>query len=195
MDNSVLVIFEISMVKREVIPNEYKLNIISYFEGIAFDVLNNIINKLKKDDKEVYHYESKLYNYSRDKVIEVVLRLPNIFMEKGVLISINRFGEKNKEGEIIIITIKNGKKAKIKADKINFNKDDIKWYFTCIPIDISYPDFLFEWDIIKVKDNQTLLIIRNIFKEQIESSIFKQLSEEKKKIFSIIEEELKKKYP
>jgi len=42
LDNTVLVIFEISIVDREVIPNEYKLNIISYFEGIAVDVLNNI---------------------------------------------------------------------------------------------------------------------------------------------------------
>ena len=195
LDNSVLVIFEISIVKREVIPNEYKLRIISYFEGIAFDVLKNIIDKLKKDDKEIYHYESKLYNYSREKVIEVVLRLPNIFMEKGDLISLNRFGEKNKDGEILMITAKNGKKAKLKTDKIKFNKDDIKWYFTCMPIDIPYQNFLIEWNFIKVKDNQTLLIIRNIYYEQIEPSVFKQMTEEKKKIFSIVEEELKNQYP
>ena len=195
LDNTVLVIFEISIVKREVVPNEYKLNIISYFEGIAVDVLNNIINKLKNDDKDIYHYESKLYNYSRDKVIEVVFRLPNIFLEKGNLISLNRLGGKNKGEEILMLTVKNGKKAKIKTNKINFNKDDIKWYFTCIPIDIPYQNYLIKWDFIKVKDNQTLLIISNIYYEQIESLIFKQMTKEKKAIFSIIEEELKKKYP
>ena len=46
-----------------------------------------------------------------------MLRLPYIFMEKGDLVSINRLGEKNKEGEIIILTIKNGKVAKLKLIK------------------------------------------------------------------------------
>ena len=195
LDNSVLVIFEISIVKREVIPNEYKLRIISYFEGIASDVLKNIIDKLKKDDKGIYHYKSKLYNYSRDKLIDVVLSLPTIFMEKADLVSINRSGIKNKEGEIVIITAKNGKTAKIKIDKIKIDKDDIKWCITFIPIDTSYQNYLIEWDFIKVQNNQTLLIIRNIYYEQIEPSVFKQMTEEKKKIFSIVEEELKNKYP
>jgi hypothetical protein len=48
LDNTVLVIFEISIVKREVIPNEYKMNIITDFEGIAVYVLNNILNYLMK---------------------------------------------------------------------------------------------------------------------------------------------------
>ena len=195
LDNTVLVIFEISIVKREVIPNEYKLNIINYFEGIAVDVLNNIINKLKNEDKEIYHYESKLFNYSRDKVVEVIFKLADIFTKKGDLKSITKLEEKNFEGQIINFTHENGNEIKIKIDKVEMDKDDIKWTITYMPLDISYSDYLVEWKIIKVKENQTLLIIHNIYYEQIEPSVITELSEKKKNIFSIMEEELKKKYP
>ena len=195
LDNTVLVIFEISIVNRGVIPNEYKLNIINYFEGIAVDVLNNIINKLKNEDKEIYHYESKLFNYSRDKVVEVMLKLADIFTKKGDLKSITKLEEKNFEGQIINFTHENGNEIKIKIDKVEMDKDDIKWTITYMPLDISYSDYLVEWKIIKVKENQTLLIIHNIYYEQIEPSVITELSEKKKNIFSIMEEELKKKYP
>jgi hypothetical protein len=195
LDNTVLVIFEISIVNRGVIPNEYKLNIINYFEGIAVDVLNNIINKLKNEDKEIYHYESKLLNYSRDKVVEVIFKLADIFTKKGDLKSITKLEEKNFEGQIINFTHENGNEIKIKIDKVEMDKDDIKWTITYMPLDISYSDYLVEWKIIKVKENQTLLIIHNIYYEQIEPSVITELSEKKKNIFSIMEEELKKKYP
>jgi hypothetical protein len=195
LDNTVLVIFEISIVKREVIPKEFKLNIINYFEGIAVDVLNNIINKLKNEDKEIYHYESKLFNYSRDKVVEVIFKLADIFTKKGDLKSITKLEEKNFEGQIINFTHENGNEIKIKIDKVEMDKDDIKWTITYMPLDISYSDYLVEWKIIKVKENQTLLIIHNIYYEQIEPSVITELSEKKKNIFSIMEEELKKKYP
>ena len=195
LDNTVLVIFEISIVNRGVIPNEYKLNIINYFEGIAVDVLNNIINKLKNEDKEIYHYESKLFNYSRDKVVEVIFKLADIFTKKGDLKSITKLEEKNFEGQIINFTHENGNEIKIKIDKVEIDKDDIKWTITYMPLDISYSDYLVEWKIIKVKENQTLLIIHNIYYEQIEPSVITKLSEKKKNIFSIMEEELKKKYP
>ena len=195
LDNTVLVIFEISIVNRGVIPNEYKLNIINYFEGIAVDVLNNIINKLKNEDKEIYHYESKLFNYSRDKVVEVIFKLADIFTKKGDLKSITKLEEKNFEGQIINFTHENGNEIKIKIDKVEMDKDDIKWTITYMPLDISYSDYLVEWKIIKVKENQTLLIIHNIYYEQIEPSVITELSEKKKNIFSIMEEELKKKYP
>ena len=167
LDNTVLVIFEISIVNRGVIPNEYKLNIINYFEGIAVDVLNNIINKLKNEDKEIYHYESKLFNYSRDKVVEVIFKLADIFTKKGDLKSITKLEEKNFEGQIINFTHENGNEIKIKIDKVEMDKDDIKWTITYMPLDISYSDYLVEWKIIKVKENQTLLIIHNIYYEQM----------------------------
>ena len=41
LDNTVLVVFEISVVNRELVPDEYKYKIITLFEGIAIDILKN----------------------------------------------------------------------------------------------------------------------------------------------------------
>ena len=139
-------------------------------------------------------YKDKLFLFY-EKIIDIVFKLPDIFMERGVLTSVKRFGEKNKEGEITIVTLKDGNEVKIKKDKIEMDKDDYKWSFSYMPLDISYLDYLVEWTIIKVKDNQTLLIINNIYYEQIEPSVIKQLTDKKNRIFSVIEEELKKQYP
>ena len=43
VDKTVLVVFEISIVKRELIPDIYKPKIIANFEDISVDVLNNLI--------------------------------------------------------------------------------------------------------------------------------------------------------
>ena len=63
-----------------------------------------------------------------------------------------------------------------------------------MPLDFRYKDYLMEWNIIKIKENQVLLIINNLYYEKIEPAIKKQLTGKKKKLFQIIEEELRKKY-
>ena len=59
---------ELSIIKRELVPEKYKLKIISTFEEIAVEVLNNVMIKLKNDYKDIYHYDSKIFNYSREKI-------------------------------------------------------------------------------------------------------------------------------
>ena len=68
LDNTVLVVFEMSIVKRELVPDIYKEKIIFNFEDIAVEVLNNVIIKLKNDYKDIYHYDSRIFHYSRDKL-------------------------------------------------------------------------------------------------------------------------------
>jgi hypothetical protein len=196
LDNTVLVVFEISIVKRELIPEKYKSNVISSFEEIAVDVLNNIIIKIKDDNKDIYHYESKIFNYSRDKIVNIIFDLNEILKEKGYIISsITRYGEKNKEGEIIsTILLNEQREIKVRLNKISIDEKDIKWNINYMPLDISYQDYLLEFSIIKVSDNQTLLGINNIYYEQIEPSVMKRLTEKKKHLFSIIDEELKQRY-
>ena len=67
VENTVLVVFELSIIKRELVPEKYKLKIISTFEEVAVEVLNNVMIKLKNDYKDIYHYDSKIFNYSREK--------------------------------------------------------------------------------------------------------------------------------
>ena len=72
IDNTTLVILEMSIVKRELVPEKYKQKIISSFEKICVEILNNLIIKLKNDSKDIYHYESKIFNYSREKIRDVI---------------------------------------------------------------------------------------------------------------------------
>ena len=196
LDNTVLVVFEISIVKRELIPDKYKYNVITSFEGIAVDVLNNMIIKLKNDNKDIYHYESKLFDYSRDKIYNLITCLSEIMKERGYISSIIRNGEQGKEGTVAsLILLNDQREIKIKVNKVDVNENNIKWTISYMPLDYFYKDYLVEWTLVKVKENQTLVIINNLYYEQIEPSIVKSLTEQKKDLFLVMEEELRKKYP
>ena len=196
LENTVLVVFEISIVKRDLIPDKYKYKIITSFEGIAVEVLNNIIIKLQKDKKDIYHYESKVFNYSRDKISSVIFDLNEIMKEKGVISSITRVGEKNKVGEIIsLILLDEQKEVKVKINEIDLDEQNIKWRITYIPLDDNYKDYLVEWAIIKINDKKTMVIINNIYNEQIDGMTMNKLTDTKKNLFKIIDEEFIKRYP
>ena len=193
LDNTVLVVFEISIVKRELIPDKYKLNIINYFEGISVDVINNIIIKLKNDNKDIYHYESKVFNYSREKIKNIIFNLDVTMKERGIISSAIRDGQKNKEGEIIsLILLKEQKEIKIKINEISVDEKEQKWLISYMPLDFFYKDYLVEWTIIKIDDNKTMVAINNLYYEQIEPLIKKKLTETKRHLFQVIEEELRK---
>lgn len=187
IDNTVLVVFEISIVKRELIPDKYKSNVISSFEEIAVDVLNNIIIKLKDDNKDIYHYESKIFNYSRDKIVNIIFDLQEIMKERGYISSVTRYGERNKEGEITsTILLNEQREIKLRLNKVSLDENEIKWYINYMPLDISYKDYLLEFSIIKITDKKSLLGINNIYYEQIEPFVMKSLTEKKKIYFQLL---------
>ncbi len=195
LDNTVLIVFEISIVKRELIPDKYKYNIITSFEGIAIDVINNIIIKLKNDNKDIYHYESKIFNYSREKVKNIIFNLTKIMKERGVISAAISEG-KNQEGEIItFILLKEQRELKIKINEAHIDDKELKWVVSYMPLDFFYKDYLVEWTIIKIEENKTMVAINNLYYEQIEPSIKKKLTETKINLFQVIEEELRKKFP
>ena len=196
IENTVLVVVEISIIKRELVPDIYKPKIIANFESISVDVLNNLIIKLKNDNKDIYHYESKIIKYSRDKVKNILLNFQEIMLERGFVTSVKREGNFNSEGEIITVTLaKETKELKLKVNKVKMNEKNLKWIISYMPLDLSFKDFLLDWYIIKIKPDETLLVINNIYSEQIDPNIKKDLTRRKKLLFEIIEEELKKKYP
>ena len=195
VDNTVLVVLEMSIVKRELVPDKYKIKIINNFESITVDVINNMIIKLKNDNKDIYHYESKVFNYSREKVKNLIFNLKDIFKERGDIISFKSEGN-NSEGEIITFTLKKENKViKLKINKINIDEKDLKWTVSYMPLNVDFTDFLINWIIIKLKPNQTQVAIINTYTEQVSQKILKDLTRKKKELFDIMEEELKKRYP
>ena len=196
VDKSVLVVFEIRIIKRELVPDIYKPKIISNFEEISVDVLNNLIIKLKNDNKDIYHYESKILKFSRDKVKNIIFNLNKIMVERGYIASIKREGKLNSEGEILtIFYAKENKIIKLKINKAKFNDKNAKWLISYMPLEVDFKDYLVNFYIIKIKPDETLLSIINIYSEQIDPNIKRDLTQRKRDLFQIIEEELKKNYP
>lgn len=196
VDKSVLVVFEIRIIKRELVPDIYKPKIISNFEEISVDVLNNLIIKLKNDNKDIYHYESKILKFSRDKVKNIIFNLNKIMVERGYIASIKREGKLNSEGEILtIFHAKENKIIKLKINKVKFNDKNVKWLISYMPLEVDFKDYLVNFYIIKIKPDETLLSIINIYSEQIDPNIKRDLTQRKRDLFQIIEEELKKNYP
>jgi hypothetical protein len=196
LENTALVVFELSIIKRELVPDIYKSKIISTFEEIAVEVLNNVMIKMKNDYKDIYHYDSRIFHYSRDKLKYIVLNLYKIIVERGYIASVKREGEPFTEGEIFTFSFPEKQKTiKLKMNKIKMNEKNLKWTISYMPLNMDFKDFLVDWYIVKIKPDETLLAINNIFSEQIEPILKKSLTKRKKKLFEIIEEELRKKYP
>ena len=196
IDKTVLAVFEISIVYRELVPDIYKQKIIENFEDISVDVLNNLIIKLKNDNKDIYHYESQIFNYSRKKIKNIIFNLNEIMLKRGYIKSIKREGKLNSEGELITVELgKVIRTIKLKIVKLKLNEKKVKWVISYTPLEVNFKDYQIDWNIIKVKPDITLLAIINKYSEQIDPNIMKDLTKRKKDIFQIIEEELKRQYP
>ena len=196
VDNTVLVVFEINIVERELVPDIYKPKIIANFEDISVDVLNNLIIILKNDNKDIYHYESKIFNYSREKINNIIFNLNEVMLKRGYIKSIKREGKQNSEGQIVTVELaKDARTIKLKIIKVKLKENKVKWVISYMPLEVNFKDFQIDWNIIKIKPDETLVAIINIYSEQIEPNIMKDLTKRKKDLFQIIEEELKKQYP
>ena len=196
VDNTVLVVFEINIVERELVPDKYKPKIIANFEDISVDVLNNLIIILKNDNKDIYHYESKIFNYSREKIKNIIFNLNEVMLKRGYIKSIKREGKQNSEGQIVTVELaKVARTIKLKIIKVKLKENKVKWVISYMPLEVNFKDFQIDWNIIKIKPDETLVAIINIYSEQIEPNIMKDLTKRKKDLFQIIEEELKKQYP
>jgi hypothetical protein len=190
IDNTTLVILEMSIVKRELVPEKYKQKIISSFEKICVEILNNLIIKLKNDSKDIYHYESKIFNYSREKIRDVINHFSEIMKERGYVTSF-----KKEDGIHIYTLAESNKIVKVKVNKVQFKEKNVKWLISYMPLGEDFKDFLVDWYFIKIEQDKTLLAINNIYSEQMEPDLKKELTLKKKLLFQIIEEELIKRYP
>ena len=196
VEKTILIICEMSIVKTELIPDKYKMKIINNFEGITVDVINNIIIKLKNDNEDIYHYESRIYNYSREKVKDIIINLFEILKERGIFKSIKKEEQLNSDVEIIRIVGKDENKSILfKLNKLKLEENAVKWTLSYMPLGTNFLDYLIDFKIIKLKQDQTLVAIINIYLEQIGHSVLKNLTKIKIDLFNIIEEELKKRYP
>ena len=193
IEDTVLAILEISFVKRELIPLEYTSKIINMFPKISADIISNLDQMLKDDKKDIYHYQSKIFNYSREELFDVILNMHKILLKKDIISSFSIDNEKGiKEGCIITLNSKDyQKESKMKVLKLKANVNDKKWSIEFIPLNDIYNDEILGLKLIKLENDKTLVCSISEFLENIESDLNEQLNAKKTQGFDFIEEELK----
>ena len=193
LENTVLVVLEISFVKRELIPLEYVSKIIKNFPKISIDIISNFDQMLREDNKDIYHYQSKLFNYPREEIFDVIINMQQILLKKGIISSFSISNEEGiKEGCIITVnTIDSHKELKTKLSKLKTNENDKKWVLEYFPLNDIYKEEKVQLNLIKLEKNKTLLCSISKFYEYIEPEVYEQLNAKKTQGFDFIEEELK----
>ena len=203
LENTVLAVVEINFTKRELIPLEYTNKIIDLFPGISADIISNLDKMLQEDKKDIYHYLSKIFNYSREKIFDVITNMHKILMEKHILNSFllyNKEGLKDnddvlKEGSTLTFFFENcEKEVKMKINRIKKDENDKKWILEFLPLDVEFKEILVQFKLIKLENDKTLVCQINKFSEHIESDVNEHLNEKKIRAFNFIEEELKSRY-
>ena len=196
LENTVLAVVEIGFVKRELIPLKYTNKIINLFPKISANIISSIDKILQDDKKDIYHYQSKIFNYSIEKIFNILLCIPKILLEKGIFSSCNiDNGEEIKEGvTLTLVSAEDQKEVKIKVNKIKNDESEKKWMMEFLPLDGEVKEEKVQFKLIKIEKDKTLVCQINKFLEHIESDINDQLTLKKTQAFNFIQEELKQRY-
>ena len=193
LENTVLVIVELSFLKRELIPLEYTDKIISIFPKISAGIISNMDKLLKEDKKDIYHYQSKIFNYSIEKIFDIFINIPKILSQRGVISSLGLDNEETiKEGSILRLIFTDGRKEiNMKINKVKRDENNSKWELEILTLNDECKEAMIEFKFIKIGDEKTLVCIINKFLEHIESDVNAELNLKKKETFNFVEEELK----
>ena len=193
IEKTVFVIFEIEFVKRQSIPEQYYEKINKCFPKICVEMIQNMDKELEEDNKDIYHYESKIFNYPREKIWDILVNYPLKMNEAGVIKNLV-FQTPMKEGtEISFNMCEDNKFFKIKITKVKCDENNDKWTLRSTPIKGPFDHYLQEWILIKVQENKSLLMNNSKYKEHMDPDLFKKITEQKKYTFQLIEDLLKSK--
>ena len=196
LENTVLAVLEISFAKRELIPLEYKNKIINIFPKISADIISNFDQMLKDDKKDIFHYQSKIFNFSREKVFDIIINMYQILLKKNIISSFSIDNEEGvKEGCIITVNSKISQiETKTKVNKLKINPNDRKWTIEYLPLNDTCNKEILQIKLIKLENDKTLICGISKFFEYIEPDLNEQLTEKKTQGFNFIEDELKLRY-
>ena len=196
LENTVLAILEISFTKRELIPLKYTDKIINMVPRVSVDIISNLDKMLQDDKNDIYHYQSRIVNYSREKIMDIIINLQQILVEKGIISSFSLDNEEGlKEGSIITLNLIEGeKKIKLKITKLKTNPDNKKWTIEYLPLKDLPKEQILQLRLIKLENDKTLICVINKFWEHIESDLADEITLKNKQACDFIEEELKLRY-
>ena len=192
IEKTVLVIFEIEIVNRELIPEEYHTKIKTLFPDICVEMIKNLEYQLEEDKKDIYHYESKIFNYPREKIWNVITNFHCLSEKEGIIKNCSIKTPITKEGiEISFIVPNKNKFCRLKINKYKKDEKNNKWVLGNMPLCGPFAHSENYWTLIKLGDNETLVSNTSKYIEHLDSDINKKLSEEKKCTFMTIENFIK----
>lgn len=195
MDKTVLVVFEISIINRELVPEEYKTKVIQTFPAISVEMINNMDKQLQEDIKDLYQYESKIFYYSREKIWDTISNLNKIMKNKGYIEDYGNCEEPLREGNVLKFKmINDGHEVEIKITKVNHKKNETKWCIGYLPLKGRFIDAEASWIFLKLGENKTLISHVNKYLEHIDTQTLAHVSQKKKEVFEVMENQLKEKY-
>ena len=197
LEKTTLLIFEIEIVKRELIPEKYIEKIINIFPEVCIEVINNIIKELEEDNKDIFHYESKIIKYSREKIWDIITSIHCLMNRQGIIKECSIKEPITKAGGEFSFLVKCKCREKLCKLEVNkFKKDEKcnKWIFGYSPKEGPFEYSENYWTLLKLDENETLVTNTTKYSEHIESDKLRKLSEEKINIFYTIEKLLQNKY-
>ena len=192
IEKTVLVIFEIEIVNRELIPEEYHKKIKTLFPDICIEMIKNLEYQLEEDKKDIYHYESKIFNYPREKIWDIITNFHFLLEKEGIIKNCSMKIPITKEGIELSFTVPNKNKfCRLKINKYKKDEKNNKWILGNMPLCGPFAHSENYWTLIKLGENETLVSNTSKYIEHLDSDINKKLSEEKKSTFMTIENFLK----
>ena len=195
IEKNVLLIFEIEIVKRELIPQSYVPKIINFFPEICVEVIRNIGKELEEDNKDIYHYESKIFPFSREKIWDTITNFHCIMSKLGMIKDCNMLDSITGEGvELSFRIVSKNKICRLKVNKYKKNEKNNKWVLKTIPLSGPFSHSEMSWTLVKLGDNETLVSNTSKYKEPIDRDLRIKLTKEKKETFITIENILKDRY-
>jgi hypothetical protein len=191
IEKTVFVIFEIELVNRKLIPEKYCDEINKSFPKICVEIVKNIDKELEEYKNNIYHYESKIFNYPREKIWNIITNFHIKMFEAGAIKNLSDFSPLKEGSEIKFNMCEDNKFFHLKITKVKCDENNDKWILSTKPISGPFEHFLQEWILIKLSENQVLLANNSKYNEHISPENNKNISEQKKLTFNLIEEMLK----
>ena len=197
IEKTVLVIFEIKIIKRELIPKQYINKINISFPKICVEMINNLIKELKEDNKDIYHYESKILKYSREKVWEIMSNFHIFLAENGIIQNCNMNTPIKEKGCEITFNMNYKNKTifcKLKVNEFIKDEENNKWKLGYFPLQGPFLHKEQFWTLVKLSENETFVSNINKYAGYIDLDIINEITYEKIETFKVIENILKDVY-
>ena len=195
IEKNVLVIFELEITKRELIPEEYYNKIKKTFPEICIEIIKSMEKELEEDSKDIYHYESKILPYSREKIWDIITSFHCLMSQQGIITNCSMQTPIVKEGsEISFFVPAKNRLCRLKINKFKNDKKNKKWVLGSLPLCGPFAHSENYWTLVQLEENETLITNTSKYIEHIDSEIIKKLSQEKINTFQTIENFLKEKY-